>query len=100
MESAVKIRSGKLVGEVRRGVHVFRGVAYAQPPRAALRWLPPQPVEPWRGVRHARYFGSSAPQSPDAMLVVRRLIGVGLRQQSQDCLYLNVWTPGPDAGRR
>jgi para-nitrobenzyl esterase len=94
------LRSGNLVGEARRGVYMFRGVPYAQPPRAALRWQPPQPVEPWQGVRHARTFGASAPQSPDVMLLVRRLIGVGLRQQSQDCLYLNVWTPGTDAARR
>ena len=100
MESAVTLRSGKLVGEARRGVHVFRGIPYARPPRAALRWQAPQPVEPWRGVRLARRFAASAPQSPDAMLLVRRLIGVALRQQSQDCLYLNVWTPGADAGRR
>jgi para-nitrobenzyl esterase len=100
MGSAVKVRSGKLVGEVRRGVHVFRGIPYAQPPRAALRWQPPQPLKPWRGVRQARRFGASAPQSPEVMLLVRRLIGVALRQQSQDCLYLNVWTPGTEASAR
>jgi para-nitrobenzyl esterase len=100
MESTLALRSGKLAGEVQRGMHVFRGIPYARPPRGALRWQPPQPVEPWSGVRPARRFGPSAPQSPEVMLLVRRLIGVALRQQSQDCLYLNVWTPGTGRARR
>ena len=100
MTSTVMTRSGKLTGKRRRGVEVFRGIPYAQAPRDALRWQPPQPVKPWRGERRADRYGPSAPQSPAVMMLVRRLIGAALQQQSQDCLYLNVWTPATDKRRR
>ncbi len=100
MPSTIAARSGKLTGVFRRGVHAFRGIPYGQAPRGKLRWLPPQPVKPWQGVYQAKGYGPSAPQSPGMMLLVRRLIGVALQQQSQDCLYLNVWTPEADRQRR
>lgn len=100
MPSLVQTRSGPVTGELRRSVYAFRGIPYAAAPRGELRWQPPQPVEPWSGVLHANRYGPSPPQSPGVMLLVRRLIGAALQQQSQDCLYLNVWTPAPDRRRR
>jgi para-nitrobenzyl esterase len=76
-------------------VLVFRGIPYAAPPVGDLRWRPPQPVVPWQGVREATEFSASCPQPdrPD-----RRLPEI--RNTDEDCLYLNVWTPGLAPAKR
>lgn len=66
----------------------FHGIPYAAPPVGALRWKPPQPVVPWTGVRKAQRFGPRCMQRPIYSDMVFRSDGV-----SEDCLYLNVWTP-------
>ena len=68
-------------------VRVFRGIPYAAPPVGDLRWQPPRPVAPWEGVRKATDFGPRCMQGPIFGDMVFR---DGL---SEDCLYLNVWTP-------
>ncbi|MEP0774302.1 MAG: carboxylesterase family protein, partial [Acidobacteriota bacterium] len=69
---------------VREGqVLAFRGIPFAAPPVGAARWVPPQPVQAWVGVRPAAQFGPPCPQVDDA----GRVIG------EEDCLHLNVWTP-------
>jgi para-nitrobenzyl esterase len=104
MGSKVKTRAGRLEGEDLGAVQVFRGIPYAEPPVGELRLRPPQPPKPWKGVRSALEFGPSAPQTAAVVapltLLYRRLIGAPLRRQSQDCLYLNVWTPQADDRRR
>ena len=70
------------------GIRTFKGIPFAAPPVGDLRWKPPQPVENWEGVRQADRFGPRAMQLP--------LFGdMGFRSNgiSEDCLYLNVWTP-------
>jgi para-nitrobenzyl esterase len=70
------------------GIRTFKGIPFAAPPVGDLRWKPPQPVQKWDGVRPADQFG------PRAMQL--RLFGdMGFRSNgmSEDCLYLNVWTP-------
>jgi para-nitrobenzyl esterase len=71
------------------GVRSFKGIPFAQPPVGDLRWREPQPVENWSGVRRADKFGPTCMQrlSPNADYWFR---GDGM---SEDCLYLNVWTP-------
>ncbi len=96
----VQTRSGKLEGRRSRAVEIYRGIPYAQPPLGDLRFRPPQPVEGWQGVRPARRFGKSAPQSMPLPIVALQMIAVGARAQSEDCLSLNVWTPAADGGRR
>jgi len=96
----VRTRNGEVEGLRRRGVQVYRGIPYAQPPRGVLRFQAPVAPKPWAGVLSGRRFGPSAPQFPPAMLLVRRAIGAAESQQSQDCLYLNVWTPEADGRRR
>ena len=78
------------------GISVFRGVPFARPPVGDLRWRPPVPVEPWDGVRMATEFGPACWQArnPDNSPYAR-----GELPRSEDCLSLNVWSPG-DAGRR
>jgi len=72
------------------GIHVFRGIPYAQPPLDELRWRPPQPVTPWTGVRPVGRFAAQCTQMRVFDDMVFRNSGV-----SEDCLYLNVWTPAP-----
>lgn len=78
------------------GVRVFLGIPYARPPTGSLRFRPPQPPRPWTGVRDAVEFSPIAPQ----LLPKRPLLPGEPTRWSEDCLNLNVWTPGLDDGRR
>ncbi len=97
--SIVETSFGRLRGQVTSGVHAFRGIPFARPPVGDLRWRAPESPAPWGGVRDALEFGSCAIQTtlPGA---VGELIGIATHETSEDCLYLNVWTPSPDAARR
>ncbi|HKA15886.1 MAG TPA: carboxylesterase/lipase family protein [Myxococcota bacterium] len=96
----VEIASGRLRGTEDRGTVVFRGIPYARPPVHERAFRAPEPPDPWSGTRAATHFGSAAPQFVPRMRILRGLIGVPAEHQSQDCLTLNVWTPGTDAARR
>jgi para-nitrobenzyl esterase len=100
MQTTVATPSGALEGSAGRGVRVFKGIPYARPPLSGLRFRAPEPVVPWTGVRSARSFGSAAPQVGPANRLIRQFIGVADVAQSQDCLYLNVWTPARKEGAR
>ncbi len=78
------------------GVEVFKGIPYAAPPVRGNRWKPPQPVASWTGVRRADRFAAQCMQMRVFNDMVFRNSGV-----SEDCLYLNVWTPSASraAGR-
>jgi len=69
------------------GVRAFKGIPYAAPPTGALRWKAPQPAAAWTGVRKAEAFGARCPQVKVWDDMVFR------DEMSEDCLYLNVWTP-------
>jgi para-nitrobenzyl esterase len=69
-------------------VQIFTGIPYAAPPVGALRWKEPQPVPSWQGVRKAAAFGARCVQARIYDDMVFRDSG-----PSEDCLYLNVWTP-------
>ncbi|MBN1692628.1 MAG: carboxylesterase/lipase family protein [Dehalococcoidales bacterium] len=92
----VATKSGKIEGKFENGLCIFRGIPYAAPPVGELRWMSPQPVKKWDGVRDATKFGAIAPQT------VMPIPGFDQapQPQSEDCLYLNVWTPGIDNKRR
>jgi para-nitrobenzyl esterase len=75
------------------GIRVFKGIPYAAPPVGDLRWKEPQPAAPWTGVRKADAFGPRAMQGFIYDDMVFRDRG-----PSEDCLYLNVWTPARSAG--
>jgi len=70
------------------GIRAFKGLPFAAPPVGDLRWQEPQPVKDWQGVRQAKQFGPRAMQ-----LAVFGDMGFRSDGMSEDCLYLNVWTP-------
>jgi len=81
--------AGRIRGLADGGIKVFKGVRYGAD-TAARRFQPPVPSSPWPGVRDAVEFGPVAPQG-----------GLRDRPQGEDCLHLNVWTPGlRDGGKR
>ncbi|AOH82643.1 hypothetical protein AWL63_00235 [Sphingomonas panacis] len=84
----VETASGPLRGRFEAGdVQAFKGLRYAAPPVGPLRFRPPQPLAKWTGIIDAAQFGNAAiqsPRQPDAPFDER---------QSEDCLFLNVWTP-------
>lgn len=84
------IASGVIKGVAQDSVHAFKGIPYAAPPVGENRWKVPQPVASWDGVRDCTEFGPACPQTPyPEMSVYYR----EPEPMSEDCLYLNVWTP-------
>jgi carboxylesterase type B len=77
------------------GVRMFRGIPYAAPPVGTLRWRPPQPVERWSGVRPAERFAPAPVQRQRPLY--EAAFNTGIAGYSEDCLYLNVWTPARSA---
>ena len=86
---------GTLRGTWHDDVARFAGIPYAEAPVGPLRFRPPAPPKPWEGVRDASTFGSVAPQNPSIM---EALFGGESEAWSEDCLYLNVWSPDPRPG--
>jgi para-nitrobenzyl esterase len=95
MPSVASTTAGRIEGRVEDGIHVFRGIPFAEPPIGPLRFKPPVARRSWTGVLDAAHFGPWAPQDLSAG---REWWGDG--EASEDCLSLNVWTPALDAGRR
>ena len=95
MEPLVKTLIGELRGTECDDGYVFLGVPYAAPPFGSHRLLPPQPVEPWSGVRDASRPGPAPPQ-----VAPPQTVGPALDRAvtGPDCLTLNIWTPDPSAG--
>jgi para-nitrobenzyl esterase len=84
----VKTANGVLQGIQVSGISMFKGVPFAQPPVGDLRWKEPMPVKNWEGVRKADHFAARAMQLPVFSDMQFRSDGL-----SEDCLYLNIWTP-------
>ncbi len=117
----VETQFGKVRGALVDGVYSFRGIRYGASTAGANRFRPPQPAQPWAGVQDALAFGASAPQrnpnppsGPPAVILPR--IAAAASQaahaqsgalpaspppvESEDCLFLNLWTGGLRDGRR
>ena len=93
----VRVDGGEVAGVIADGVHVFKGIPFAAPPVGDLRWKAPQPVLPWSGVRNADTFGPQCVQTPYPAGSVYTMAPA---PQSEDCLYLNVWTTAKAGDRR
>jgi len=93
----VRSKAGDLRGVRENGVVAFRAIPYAAPPLGDLRFAPPQPVAAWSGVRDASRDGPIAPQARSRLAHV---MGDFEKPQSEDCLTLNIWTPGADNAKR
>jgi para-nitrobenzyl esterase len=92
-------KSGKVEGTFENGLYVFKGIPFAEPPVGPLRWMPPQPVKPWSGTRLAKKYGAIAPQNLMPIPIPGGPM-YGNMTQDEDCLTLNIWTPGLDGARR
>ena len=91
----VKVTGGAVHGEsLADGSSVYRGIPYAAPPVGKLRWVPPQPVVPWAGVRDATKIQAPCAQANEGWNAWEA--GAG----KEDCLYLSVHAPKPVAGRK
>jgi para-nitrobenzyl esterase len=88
----VKVEGGLVQGKIEDGLSVYRGIPYAAPPTGDLRWRASLPAPRWDGVKMADEFGRACIQSNPAI--------ANLPAPSEDCLYLNVWTPAKRAKDR
>ncbi|HEY7285374.1 MAG TPA: carboxylesterase family protein [Vicinamibacterales bacterium] len=93
----VKVDGGRIAGTAASGVRVFRGIPFAAPPVGDLRWKAPQPVSPWDGVRAADKFGPQCVQTP---YPAGSVYAMEPAPQSEDCLYLNIWTTANAGDKR
>lgn len=87
--SQVKVTGGEVSGVVDGGIAIFKGIPFAAPPVGDLRWKAPAPVKPWSGVKKADAFANACMQAPNSQ--------GNTAPVSEDCLYLNVWTPAKSA---
>ena len=87
-QTQVTTAEGILEGKDLSGITVFKGVPFAAPPVGNLRWKAPQPAQKWQGVREAKEFGPNPMQEP-----IFGDMNFGTKANSEDCLYLNIWTP-------
>ncbi|MEU8620452.1 carboxylesterase/lipase family protein [Streptomyces sp. NPDC048623] len=92
MRSVVTTRHGSLRGTAEGGITAFKGIPYAAPPFGPDRFRLPRPATPWDGVRDARAYGPTVPKAPYAPPFDRLIPEVDI--PGEDCLNLNVWTPG------
>jgi para-nitrobenzyl esterase len=82
--------AGKVAGAISNGIRSFKGIPYALPPTGAMRWKAPLPMPKWKGARDATQFGAACVQPkgrPESIYFW------SLPKTSEDCLFLNVWTP-------
>ncbi len=102
--SVAETGSGKVAGYVRNGIHAFKGMPYGATTGGADRFMPPKKPQPWTGVRSSRQYGFVCPQdkgtgrqNDEEAFIFQWNDSV----EGEDCLRLNVWTPGiGDGGRR
>jgi para-nitrobenzyl esterase len=89
----VETTCGKVKGEQSGNIFVWKGIPYAKPPLGRLRFHAPKTPEAWDGIRDATQFGPISPQPSDQIM---EFLGNKTDNANEDCLYLNIWSPGAD----
>ena len=89
------VTGGQVAGTVADGLSIFKGIPFAAPPVGELRWKAPQPAAAWTDVKQTTAFANSCMQD----IGMARSMG-DTSEISEDCLYLNVWTPAARASDR
>lgn len=97
-ESIASTQYGRVQGSISdQGIHIFKGIPFAKPPVGDLRWKSPQAPDSWEGILEANQFGPSPMQAPPRpFLFWSSEFLIPEVPISEDCLYLNVWTPRVD----
>ncbi len=85
----VRTQTGLVQGTMENGLTVYKGIPFAAPPLGDLRWRSPQPPAPWTDVKITDKFAPGCMQIP----IIMPALGIEGFPVSEDCLYLNVWTP-------
>ena len=98
MAAIVQTTGGRVHGSSEDGLSVYRGIPYAAPPVGDLRFRVARPHPGWDDVLDCEAFRPIAPQIPNEALDA--MIGAAPQKQSEDCLFLNIWTPGTDDAAR
>ncbi len=98
MAAIIQTEAGRVHGASQNGLSVYRGIPYAAPPIGDLRFRVAQPHPGWDDVLDCESFRPIAPQIPNEALDA--MVGAAPQQQSEDCLFLNVWTPATDDAAR
>lgn len=93
-DATVRIHNGPVTGSVEDGVSVFKGIPFAAPPVGPLRWRAPQPPSNWTAPLAAHDFGPGCPQPKRRSVAPAGVERFSPATQSEDCLTLNVWSPG------
>ncbi len=94
-KTLVQTSYGMVQGVQEGTISSWKGIPYAQPPLGERRFRPPQPPEAWPGVLQTTQFGPMAMQPPSMPAELLRRLSI-----SEDCLTLNIWSPGADAQLR
>ena len=87
-----KVTGGEVQGTVAEGISIFKGIPFAAPPVGDLRWKAPAPLQAWTGIKKADAFGPACMQAANSQ--------GNTAPVSEDCLYLNVWTPAKKAAEK
>jgi para-nitrobenzyl esterase len=99
--ATARVKQGELAGATSaQGIHVFKGIPFAAPPVGELRWRPPAEPKSWSGVRPATAFGSACMQNLSRERLPWTKEFMVQNEDSEDCLFLNVWTPSLSAAAK
>ena len=101
--AVVNTSAGRVRGYILRGVYTYLGIPYAASAAGENRFMPPQAVEPWDDIRPAVFYGNVAPQRVDGKYTNSYSTFTdhwNYYDVGEDCLTLNVWTPGTDSEKR